>query len=76
MGGAPRGVGGCGGADRVLDLASGGDVMRIIEGVVRKCVHEGLDLDWCDCPEDVRQELNVQLPTPEEWLEMHGEEDE
>lgn len=48
--------------------------MRFVEGVHKKCIHEGLDLDWCDCTEDIRQECNVQLPTPEEWTAMHGSE--
>jgi hypothetical protein len=48
--------------------------MRVIDGVVTKCIHEGLDLDWCDCSQDVRQRCNVQLPTPEEWEELHGDE--
>lgn len=50
-------------------------VVRVIDGVIHKCIHEGLDLGWCDCTDDVRQEYNVQLPTPEEWEELHGEEE-
>lgn len=50
--------------------------VRVINGVVHKCIHEGLDLGWCDCTEDIRQECNVQLPTPDEWDELHGDEND
>lgn len=31
---------------------------------VHKCIHEALDLSWCDCSEETRIELNVKLPYP------------
>ena len=44
--------------------------MAIVEGnTVKKCIHEALDLDWCECDDAIRAELHVQLPRPGElWL--------
>lgn len=33
-----------------------------------KCIHEALDLDWCDYPLDVRLYYNVKLPTSEDYI--------
>lgn len=36
--------------------------MKMIDGTVFKCIHEALDLDWCDCSDEVRAEFDVKLP--------------
>lgn len=37
--------------------------MSKIEGnTVMKCICEALDLDYCDCSDEIREELNVKLP--------------
>lgn len=47
--------------------------------ITQRCIHQALDLDWCDCPEDVRAECGVTLPHPEDlapcehyWHEWSG----
>lgn len=37
---------------------------------MHKCIHEALDLDWCNCPEEVRLDCCVKLPRPEELEEL------
>lgn len=29
---------------------------------MHKCIHEALDLDYCDCSEETRLDCNVKLP--------------
>lgn len=44
--------------------------MKIEENTFHKCIHEGLDLSWCDCEDSIREELNVKLPKPPlHWCE-------
>lgn len=38
-------------------------------GTTYKCIHEALDLDWCDCSDEERELYNVKLPKPEDWVE-------
>lgn len=45
-------------------LAEKDQEMRSDGNTVHKCIHEALDMSWCDCSDTVRQELNVTLPRP------------
>lgn len=38
--------------------------MRIEDNTVHKCIHEAMDLAWCDCTNETRKDLNVTLPKP------------
>ena len=35
-----------------------------------KCIHEALDLDYCDCSEEIRLDCEVKLPKLEELGEI------
>lgn len=38
--------------------------MRVDGNTVHKCIHEALDSPWCDCPDEIRADLQVKLPRP------------
>lgn len=38
-----------------------------------KCIHEALDLDYCDCSEEIRLQYNVKLPRLEELEELEDQ---
>jgi len=41
-------------------------IVKIVDNTHMKCIHEALDLDWCDCSEEIRVEYCVKLPKPKE----------
>jgi hypothetical protein len=45
--------------------------MRVDGNTVHKCIHEALDYSWCDCSDETREDLQVNLPKPDEvqWCE-------
>ena len=50
--------------------------MRVEGNVVHKCIHEAMDLWWCDCDEETRIQCNVTLPPPpSHWCECCDEDE-